>query len=116
MPNTYWKSIERRIARLFGTHRIGTREGGQATDWESSWTVGEVVCHEIPKWVLAELAQSERRQTDCPKLRLLIIHEKGQDLDQALVILRLGQFRDWFLGNESINHKAQREIVKPGAE
>ncbi len=113
MPNTYWKTIERRIARLFGTRRIGTREGGPAPDWENEWTVGEVVCHPIPEWILEELAQAERRVTERLKLRLLVIHEKGQDLDNALVVMRLGQFKDWFLGNGSSQHKAQAEIVNP---
>ena len=39
--------------------------------------------------------------TEWPKLRLLVIHEKGQDLDKALVLMKLGQFRDWFLADES---------------
>ena len=97
MPNTYWKSIERRIARMFGTRRIGTREGGPAPDFENSWVVGEVVCHAVPQWIIDELPQAERRQTDRPKLRLLVIHEKGDDLDKALVVARLGDFGDWFL-------------------
>lgn len=114
MPNSYWKNIERRIARLFGTERIGTREGGPAPDFENSWVVGEVVCHLIPEWILEELAQAEGRKTDREKLKLLVIHEKGQALDEALVVMRLGQFREWFLSNTS--GKAQGEIVKPGAE
>ena len=97
MPDNYWKAIERRIARIFGTERIGTREGGPAPDWENDWTVGEVVCHPVPKWILQELAQAERRETDCPKLRLLVIHQKGEPLDSALVIMRLSEFREWFL-------------------
>ena len=99
MPNAYWKNIERRIARMFGTRRIGTREGGPAPDFENSWVVGEVVCHAVPRWILEELAQAERRVTERPKLRLLVIHEKGQDLDNALVVMRLSQFRDWFLAD-----------------
>ena len=71
MPNTYWKTIERRVAGIFGATRIGTREGGPAPDWESDWTVGEVVCHEVPRWILDEMAQAERRVTDRDKLRLL---------------------------------------------
>ncbi len=101
MPDRYWKAIGRRIAHLFGTRRIGTREGGPAPDFENSWVVGEVVCHPIPEWILKELAQAERRVTDRQKLRLLVIHEKGQDLDNALVVMRLSQFRDWFLADES---------------
>ncbi len=102
MPDKYWKAIERRVARLFGTERIGTREGGQAPDWENDWTVGEVVCHPVPKWLTEELAQAERRVTDRPKLRLLVVHEKGQDFDKALVVMRLGQFREWFVEKETI--------------
>ena len=101
MSNTYWKAIERRVARLFGTERIGTREGGPAPDWENEWTVGEVVCHPIPEWILAELAQAERRVTDREKLRLLVIHEKGQELDKALVVMRLGQFRERFIREQN---------------
>lgn len=70
MPNTYWKVIARRVARLFGTERIGVREGGPAPDFENTWVVGEVVCHPVPRWLLRELAQTERRPTDLPKLRL----------------------------------------------
>ena len=101
MPNSYWKSVERRVARIFGTKRIGTREGGPAPDWESETTVGEVVCHDVPKWLTEELAQAERRVTDRPKLRLLVVHEKGQALNKALVVMRLGQFREWFVEEEA---------------
>jgi hypothetical protein len=114
MPDKFWKAIERRVARMFGTERIGTREGGQAPDWENDWTVGEVVCHPIPAWILKELAQAERRRTDHDKLRLLVIHEKGQDLDEALVVMRLGQFTDWFLGDTS--DKPHSQIRDPGAK
>ena len=102
MPNTYWKSIERRIARMFSTRRIGTREGGPAPDFENGWVVGEVICHPVPKWILVELAQAERRQTDRPKLRLLVIHEKGQPLEAALVVMRLEQFTEWFLSTNEL--------------
>jgi len=60
----------------------------------SSNPKGKVVCHEIPKWILEELGQAERRPTDRDKLRLLLIHEKGEDLGKALVVTRLGQFGD----------------------
>ena len=116
MPDRYWKAIERKVARLFGTRRIGTREGGPAPDWENDWTVGEVVCHPIPEWILEELAQAERRVTDRQKLRLLVIHEKGQDLDKALVVMRLGRFKDWFLGNGDSQDQGKAENVNPGAE
>ncbi len=111
MPNRFWKTIERRIARMFSTERIGTREGRPAPDWENSWTVGEVVCHPVPKWILQELAQAERRLADRPKLRLLVIHEKGQTLEEALVVMRLSQFREWFLGDT--RDKAQGDIANP---
>ncbi len=101
MPNTYWKTIERRVARMFSTERIGTREGGPAPDWENEWCVWEVVCHPVPEWILAELAQAERRPTERPKLRLLVIHEKRQPLDDALVVTRLGQFREWIVEEEA---------------
>ena len=91
MPDKYWKAIERRVARMFGTERIGST-GWQSPDFENGKVVGEVVCHEIPKWILAELAQAERCETDRPKLRLLVVHVKGEPLEAALVVVRLEQF------------------------
>jgi len=30
-----------------------------------------------------------------------------------MVVMKLGQFMDWFLGNGDSQHKAQAEIVNP---
>ncbi len=54
----------------------------------------------MPKWILDELAQAERRPADRDKLRLLVIHEKGQDLGKALVVIRLPAVTERELGAE----------------
>lgn len=110
MSDKFWKAIERKVARIFGTTRIGTREGGPAPDLENSWIVGEVCCHRIPQWILDELAQAERRPTDRDKIRLLVIHHKGKKLDDALVVMRLWQFQDWFL-NEGKMIELKEEMI-----
>ena len=44
-------------------------------------------------------------------------HEKGEDLGKALVVTRLGQFGDWFLGtvnalNSSVKGKVAGDHIK----
>ncbi len=111
MGNTFWKSTEREVAKMFGTTRIGTREGGPAPDFENDWIVGEVCTHDYPEWILKELAQAERRKTDRDKLRLLVIHAKQGKLNDSLVVMRLGQFRDWFLNEGKVVELKEDQVV-----
>lgn len=100
MADKFWKAVERRIAKLFGTERIGAKNGDCQPDFVNDWLVGEVVCHDVPKWIRAEHSQAIFRaevisQTD-NKLPILVIHEKGEDASTDLVVLRLTDFVDWF--------------------
>jgi hypothetical protein len=108
MADKFWKAVERRIAKLFGTERIGAKNGNCQPDFINDWLVGEVVCHAVPKWIRAEHEQAIRRVREVKatssldgreyveKLPILVIHEKGEDASTDLVVLRLSDFVDWF--------------------
>jgi hypothetical protein len=98
MADKFWKAVERRIAKLFGTERIGAKNGNCQPDFINEWLVGEVVCHDVPKWVRDEHQQALDRAAMFvnEKLPILVIHEKGEDASTDLVVLRLSDFVDWF--------------------
>jgi hypothetical protein len=98
MADKFWKAVERRIAKLFGTERIGAKNGNCQPDFINEWLVGEVVCHAVPKWVRDEHRQALDRAAMFvnEKLPILVIHEKGEDASTDLVVLRLSDFVDWF--------------------
>jgi hypothetical protein len=98
MADKFWKAVERRIAKLFGTDRIGAKNGNCQPDFINDWLVGEVVCHAVPKWIRAEHKQAIDRAELLQNtfLPILVIHEKGEDASTDLVVLKLTDFVDWF--------------------
>jgi hypothetical protein len=96
MADKFWKAVERRIAKLFGTERIGAKNGNCQPDAINDWLTIEVVCHAIPKWVRAEHKQAIDAAWQTDKLPILVIHEKGESESTDLVVLRLSDFVDWF--------------------
>jgi len=49
----------------------------------------------LPLWIHGAMDQAERNARD-GKLPLLVLHECGRHHRNDLVVLRLGDFRDWF--------------------
>ena len=99
MADKFWKAVERRIAKLFGTERIGAKNGNCQPDFINGWLVGEVVCHAVPKWIRAEHKQAINRAyelVDTDRLPILVIHEKGEDASTDLVVMKLDDFTAWF--------------------
>jgi hypothetical protein len=100
MADKFWKAVERRIAKLFGTERIGAKNGNCQPDAINDWLTVEVACHAVPKWVRAELQQAIDAAVVLdqirPHLPIFVVHEKGEDASTDLVVLRLTDFVDWF--------------------
>lgn len=99
MADKFWKAVERRVAKLFGTERIGAKNGNNQPDFVNDWLVGEVVCHDVPKWIRDEHRQAlyhRQSRNLWHHLPILVIHEKGEDELTDLVVLRLTDFVDWF--------------------
>jgi len=74
-------------------HALGLR----TPDVESPWLSVEVKHRKaLPLWIKEAMAQAETNSSDEAKLPLVVLHEKYQCHDNDLVMLRLGDFLDWF--------------------
>lgn len=97
---TAWKAHERRIAARLGGTRTGNR-GTATADVTTDWAAIE--CKErakLPAWLERAMGQAERAADDA-QLPLVVLHRKGQRSDNDLVVLRLGDFIEWFGEMES---------------
>lgn len=99
MPNATWKATERRVARIFGGRRLGPT-GSDTPDVKSHWLSIEVKHRAaLPGWIVEALDKA-RRGAGPDQLGILVMHEAGQRSDGDLVVMTLGDFREWF-GSDS---------------
>ena len=97
MPNDTWKKCERAVAARIGGERISNHALGlQTPDCESDWLSVEVKHRKaLPGWLLDALDQAETNAS-AGTLAVAVLHQAGQRYDDALVVLRLSDFVDWF--------------------
>ncbi len=98
MPERRWKATERAIARLLGGVRVPVsgRQRGDAPDVAHAWLSVEVKDRAaLPAWLAEALAQAEASAGPL-QLPIAVLHQVGQRHDRALVVLRLGEFVEWF--------------------
>ncbi len=98
MGDKRWKATERRIAALLGGRRVPVsgRGRGDQPDIAHPWLALEVKDRAtLPAWLLDALAQAEASATPA-QLPLAVLHRGGDRHDQALVVLRLADFVNWF--------------------
>lgn len=91
-----WKQTERVIAKRLNGRRLGAT--GQATaDVVSDWLSVEVKHRRrLPDWLKDALDQARHGAGE--RLPIVILHESGQRHSNDLVLMRLGDFEDWFGG------------------
>jgi hypothetical protein len=93
-----WKNTERKIAAILGGRRVPVsgRGRGDAPDIAHPWLALEVKDRAtLPLWLLDALDQAEASATP-DQLPVAVLHRAGDRHDQALVVLRLSDFVDWF--------------------
>ncbi len=75
---------------------------GDGPDVAHSWLAIEVKSRRvIASWIKAARRQAEKAAKPV-QLPIMVIHECGTRFDDDLVVLRMGDFKDWFGGmNES---------------
>ena len=93
MPKS-WKAAERGIARALGGERVSNRFMGL--------DVTDVVCgvfsvevkerKALPAWLLSAMCQSERNAKG-GRTPLVALHQLGARYDDALIVMRLHDFR-----------------------
>lgn len=96
MPDTFWKSKERRVLReFFGCERIGAI-GRASPDGRTETMAIEVFTHPVPKWMLKELKQAEDdlRNSTCPNefIPWAIFGPKGGTDEEMIIFTRLRFF------------------------
>lgn len=94
MADKFWKQKERRIARMFGTTRIGMVTGKHQPDFIAPGIVGEVFTAKHSKKILQELGQAEKAAAESAVylLPVGIMAEKGGKDKDSLVFMRLEKF------------------------
>jgi len=92
-----WKQAERAVAAKVGGKRVSNHALGLRTpDCESDWLSVEVKLRKrLPAWLTGALAQAATNATP-GKLPIAVLHQAGQRYDDALVVLRLSNFVQWF--------------------
>lgn len=100
MATKQWKHTERAIAAKIGGVRISNHALGLRTpDCESDWLSVEVKHRKaLPSWITEAMGQAKRNATP-GKLPVAVLHQAGQRYDDALVVVRLCDFTDWFGGD-----------------
>lgn len=96
---TAWKNTERAIARLIGGVRqpITGRIRGSAPDIDHDWLSVEVKHRKkLPLWLLDAIDQAEKSNLTGTKLPIVILHKQGDRYLDALCVVRLKDFLDFY--------------------
>ena len=95
MVDKLWKAAERRICEMLGGTRRGPT-GRDESDCCHDWLAVEVKCRKaMPEYLMAWLDQANAN-AEQGKLPLVVWHRTGAPYDNAVVMLELRDFLDWF--------------------
>jgi len=98
MSDRPWKSTERHVAGIIGGKRVPVsgRARGDVPDIAHPWLCPEIKHRKrLPAWILDAMSQA-RAAARLDQLPVAILHEAGRRHDDNLVLVRLGDFREWF--------------------
>ena len=99
MTDHTWKQAEREIAKRFNTERTGPM-GERCPDAISEAYAIEVKHRSrLPKWLreAVEQVQDSGRRWAPHKLPIIVLHQKGQNYDECVVIVpTVERFVEWF--------------------
>ena len=93
-----WKRHEKRTAKALGGERVSGpwREGA---DVVADWIVAECKSREkLPQWIIKAVQQAMDAAGEY-QLPVAVLHQKYQRSENDLVVMRLGDFLEWFGGN-----------------
>jgi hypothetical protein len=105
MTDTAWKAWERRVAAIFGGQRrgayTGTTRGGKSDIIKPGWAI-ECKLLSRPSFadLLAAALQAERNAEQPSDIPVAVVKRKGDEITQALVVMRLETFREFFVEDQ----------------
>ena len=95
----YWKAHENRVAEATGGERT-SKPWGNYPDTESDWLITECKARQkLPKWIVDAVENAIRHASES-QLAVAVLHEKGKHQQNDLVVMKWGDFIDWFGGND----------------
>lgn len=96
MPTDTWKAIERKICKMFGGVRRWKGEAGNDCVGTGHWSVECKHGKQVPKKLETYMLQAEGDCTeDC--VPVVVMHPHGANILDSYVMLRLKDFREWYL-------------------
>ena len=117
-----WKAFELRIAKRLGGKRIpvtGERAGAdvKAGHFRIQAKLGYHEPGYLRKWLqgIVGSADLEEKSTGTALLGMVVWKPKGVADDEALVVLRLRDFTDWFGGNDESDAGGTDPVERPEA-
>ena len=105
MVEKRWKRNERRQAEMLGGERVPItgRQRGSAPDIKHAWLAIESKSRKaIPGWLREAMEQAEASKRE-NQLPVAIVHTVGERHPQDLIVMRLGDFIDWFCGGTVVD-------------
>lgn len=92
---TLWKAIELRFAKAMGGQRAGATGFGSPDILHPLFAPEVKHRKTLPVLVKDAMAQAVRN-APAGKLPMVILHEHGQRMNDALVVVRFGDWAEWF--------------------
>ncbi len=94
-PDKLWKAAERRLCKMLGGTRRGPT-GRDDSDCVHEWLAVEVKCNKkMPKYIMDWMVQASRN-SESGHLPIVVWHYPSRPYKSSIVMLRLGDFLDWF--------------------
>lgn len=88
-----FKGTERTVAKILGGERLGHLGG---VDVRTRWVSAEVKHRQaLPDWLTDAMVQATRH-AETGQLPIVVLHIEGQRHAENLVVMKLGDFIDWF--------------------
>jgi len=98
MSNKTWKAVELKICRMLGGDRTGPT-GRDTSDCVHPWLGVEIKTRKrVPGYIRDWVEQAKSNIKLPGRLPIVVWHQTGDRYTDALVLLRLGDFLDWFVG------------------
>ena len=92
-----WKAFERRIARVFGGKRRGPRPGSDVI--APGWSIECKLLSRPSYSAMLEACRQAEGERECPQdIPVGVIKRKGDRDSDALVVMRLAVFSEYFIG------------------
>jgi hypothetical protein len=102
MADRSWKRWERRLAAILGGVRVPVAGRRGSPDISHPWLSIETKERgALPRWVEVGIRQAEATAGPA-QLPVLVLHQWGDRADRALIVLRLGDWVEWFGTREEV--------------